>query len=193
LSFRPSAQKYPGIEIIAIKDRIILPGFIDGHVHFPQVRVLGAFGEQLLNWLKFSIFPEEIKYRDREYAKDGARHFFDAMLSSGTTTCQAFTTSWAVPTEEFFEEATRRDMRVIGGLPGIDRNAPEEFMLRVRKAIRPRHSLQVASSEAEPQSWNKKRHSPPKDALSNPRLLFYRSPKFPLDFSLLSIELIHTW
>jgi guanine deaminase len=122
------APKYKGIETTTIKDRIILPGFVDGHIHFPQTRVLGAFGEQLLNWLKFSIFPEETRYKDRNYAKDAAKRFFDTLLASGTTTCQAFTTSWAAPTEEYFEEATRRDMRVIGGLPGIDLRAPEEFI-----------------------------------------------------------------
>jgi len=122
-----SAQ-YAGVETTHIKDRLILPGFIDGHVHFPQTRVLGAFGEQLLNWLQFSIFPEEIKYRDRDYAKDGAKRFFNTLLASGTTTCQAFTTSSVVATEEFFHGATERNMRVIAGLPGIDVNAPKEFM-----------------------------------------------------------------
>lgn len=126
--FAELSAKYPGVETTHIKDRLILPGFIDGHIHFPQTRVLGAFGEQLLNWLKFSIFPEEIKYRDRDYAKDGAKRFFTSLLAGGTTTCQAFTTSSVVATEEFFHGATERNMRVIGGLPGIDVNAPEEFM-----------------------------------------------------------------
>ena len=53
------------------KNRLILPGFIDGHIHFPQVRVLGAYGNQLLDWLQTWIFPEELKYRDRDYARDG--------------------------------------------------------------------------------------------------------------------------
>jgi len=121
------APKYSGVEITHIQDRLILPGFIDGHIHFPQTRVLGAFGEQLLPWLQHSIFPEEIKYRDRDYAKDGAKRFFKSLLSSGTTTCQAFTTSSVVATEEFFHGAEAHNMRVIGGLPGIDVNAPEEF------------------------------------------------------------------
>jgi len=121
------SSKYSGIEITHIKDRLILPGFIDGHIHFPQTRVLGAFGEQLLPWLQHSIFPEEIKYRDRDYAKDGAKRFFKSLLASGTTTCQAFTTSSVVATEEFFHGAEVHNMRVIGGLPGIDVNAPEEF------------------------------------------------------------------
>ena len=119
--------KYAGIETTHIKDRLILPGFIDGHIHFPQTRVLGAFGEQLLPWLQLSIFPEEIKYRDRDYAKDGAKRFFKSLLASGTTTCQAFTTSSVVATEEFFHGAEAHNMRVIGGLPGIDVNAPDEF------------------------------------------------------------------
>ncbi len=122
------APKYSGVETTHIKDRLILPGFIDGHIHFPQTRVLGAFGEQLLPWLQHSIFPEEIKYRDRDYAKEGAKRFFKSLLSGGTTTCQAFTTSSVVATEEFFHGAEAHNMRVIGGLPGIDVNAPEEFM-----------------------------------------------------------------
>ena len=122
------SARYEGVETTRIENRLILPGFIDGHIHFPQARVLGAFGEQLLNWLKFSIFPEEMKYRDRDYAREGAKRFFTALLAGGTTTCQAFTTSSVVATEEFFNAAAERNMRVIGGLPGIDVNAPEDFM-----------------------------------------------------------------
>lgn len=119
------SKRHPGVQVTHIKNRLILPGFIDGHVHFPQVRVLGAYGNQLLDWLQNWIFPEEEKYSDRNYARDAAGRFFDALLAGGTTTCQAFTTSNAVSTEEFFGEATRRDMRVIAGLTGIDRFAPD--------------------------------------------------------------------
>ncbi len=125
--FARLAPRYPGLEITHITNRLILPGFIDGHIHFPQTRVLGAFGEQLLPWLEKWVFPEEIKYHDRDYARDGARRFFDTLLASGTTTCQAFTTTAPVATEEFFEEASRRNMRVIAGLTGIDRHAPPEY------------------------------------------------------------------
>ena len=122
------APRHPGLDVTHIEGRIILPGFIDGHIHFPQTRVLGAYGEQLLPWLQKWIFPEELKYKDRDYARDGAKRFFDLLLASGTTTCQAFTSSSPVSTEEFFEEATRRNMRVIAGLTGIDRNAPDDFI-----------------------------------------------------------------
>jgi guanine deaminase len=125
--FNEIQPRYSGIEITHLRDRLIVPGFIDGHIHFPQTRMLGAFGLQLLGWLQTWVFPEEMKYKDRAYAREGARNFFDALLASGTTTCQAFTSTWPVVTEEFFEEAGRRNMRVISGLTGIDRCAPKEF------------------------------------------------------------------
>ncbi|MBS7540760.1 guanine deaminase [Ancylobacter lacus] len=126
--FAEVAPRHAGVAITVIEDRLILPGFIDGHIHFPQTRVLGAYGEQLLPWLQKWVFPEELKYRDRDYAREGAGRFFDDLLAAGTTTCQAFTSSSPVSTEELFEEAGRRNMRVIAGLTGIDRNAPAEFL-----------------------------------------------------------------
>ena len=126
--FDKISVQHKDVEITHIPGRLILPGFIDGHVHVPQTRILGAFGQQLLEWLQEWTFPEEIKYKNRDYAKAGTKHFFDNLLASGTTTCQAFTTTFPVAAEEFFEEATRRNMLVIGGLTGIDRFAPEDFI-----------------------------------------------------------------
>ena len=127
-AFDAVAPRHPGLAVTAIPGRILMPGFIDGHIHFPQTRVLGAYGEQLLPWLQKWVFPEEMKYSDPAYARDGAVRFFDTLLASGTTTCQAFTSSSPVSTEALFEEATRRNMRVIAGLTGIDRNAPDAFI-----------------------------------------------------------------
>ena len=127
--FAAVSKRNPDARVTHLPGRLIVPGFIDGHIHFPQVRVLGAFGNQLLDWLQAWIFPEELKYRDRGYAKEAAGRFFDALLAGGTTTCQAFTTSSPVSTEEFFEEATRRNMRVISGVTGIDRFAPADFCI----------------------------------------------------------------
>ena len=128
-TFADVSRRHPDIPVTHLQNRLILPGFIDGHIHFPQVRVLGAYGNQLLDWLQTWIFPEELKYRDRDYAGAAARHFFDALLAGGTTTCLAFTTSSPVSTEEFFDEAARRNMRVIAGLTGIDRFAPDDFVI----------------------------------------------------------------
>ncbi len=125
-AFAEVSKRHPGLQVTHLPNRLILPGFIDGHIHFPQVRVLGAYGSQLLDWLTNWIFPEEKKYDDRDYARQAAKNFFDDLLAGGTTTCLAFTTSNPVSTEEFFEEATRRNLRVISGLTGIDRFAPED-------------------------------------------------------------------
>jgi len=122
------SPKYSGVPVTHVKERLILPGFIDGHIHVPQTRVLGAFGQQLLPWLNKWVFPEEKKYKDRAYAKEGTRGFFENLIASGTTTCQAFTTTSPVATEEFFEEATRRNMLVLGGVTGMDRFAPADSM-----------------------------------------------------------------
>ena len=111
--------------LVSIEDKLIVPGFIDGHIHFPQVRVMGVYGRQLLEWLQSAIFPEELRFRDRAYAEAAAKTFFDALLAAGTTTCQAFTTASPVSTEVFFDEALSRGMRVIAGLTGIDRFAPD--------------------------------------------------------------------
>ena len=127
--FAEVLQRHPDLEVTHLAGRLILPGFIDGHVHFPQVRVLGAYGSQLLDWLQTWVFPEELKYRDRDYARAAAERFFEALLAGGTTTCQAFTTSSPVCTEEFFEEAARRNLRVIAGLTGIDRFAPADYLI----------------------------------------------------------------
>lgn len=124
-NFHELHAQYKGIEVTHIKDRLILPGFIDGHVHMCQTRIVGAFGQQLLGWLQQWVFPEEKKYGDPAYAKEGAKHFFDNLLAGGTTTAQTFTTHDPVSTEAFFEEASSRNMLVIGGLTGIDRYAPE--------------------------------------------------------------------
>ena len=128
-SYEELIKEFVDIEITHIQERIILPGFIDGHIHMPQTRVLGVYGEQLLGWLHKGIFPEEKKYSDPEYAALGASHFFDNLLAAGTTTCQAFLTHSPVSVDAFFEEASKRKMLVLAGLTGIDRFAPSDSFI----------------------------------------------------------------
>ena len=130
------AARHAGLVVTTIRDRLILPGFIDGHVHFPQTRVIGAFGEHLLPWLQKWVLPEEIKFKDRAYARVAAGRFFDNLLASGTTTCQAFTTTAPAATEELFDEAGRRNMRLIAGLTGMDRLAPADYASSVESFYR---------------------------------------------------------
>lgn len=125
--YADTAPKHAGIEITAYKDRLIMPGLIDGHTHFPQIRVIGAYGRQLLEWLQEYIFPEESLYFDPEYARTGAEKFIRDNLASGTTTFQAFTTTRPETTVALFDEADRHNMRIIAGVTGIDRNAPDYY------------------------------------------------------------------
>ena len=130
------AARHAGLVVTPIHDRLIFPGFIDGHVHLPQTRVLGAFGEHLLPWLQMWVLPEEMKFKDRAYAREAVRRFLDALLAAGTTTCQAFTTIAPSATEELFDEAGRRDMRFIAGLTGMDRLAPADYASSVESFYR---------------------------------------------------------
>ena len=119
--------KYPNVEVVTFENRLIVPGFIDGHIHFPQTRVVGAYGNHLLEWLQNSIYPEESKYSNPAYAQEGAEKFFDYLLANGTTTVQAFLTSSDESVQAFFDGATKRNMRVIGGYTGIDMHAPDYY------------------------------------------------------------------
>ena len=72
--------------------RLIVPGFIDTHVHYPQLEVLAGCGVQLLDWLNQYTFPAERRFSDREYADEIAGFFLDQSLSHGTTTSLVFGT-----------------------------------------------------------------------------------------------------
>lgn len=122
------SKKYPGLKVNTYKNRIVVPGFIDGHIHVGQTRVLGAYGEQLLPWLQKWIFPEEIRFKDNAYAREAINHYFDNLLASGTTTVQDFGTGFESATEVYFDEASKRNMRVVSGLSGMDRVCPDELI-----------------------------------------------------------------
>jgi guanine deaminase len=125
--YKKLGASYPELDITRYENRVIMPGMIDGHIHFPQTRIVGAYGKHLLEWLQEYVFPEESLYFDSEYASVGAKKFMDNILSSGTTTVQAFTTTRPETTIALFEEAQNRDMRIIAGVTGIDRNAPDYY------------------------------------------------------------------
>jgi guanine deaminase len=104
---------------------LILPGFVDGHVHYPQIGVIASFGTQLLDWLETYTFPEEARFSDTAYARETARLFLDLLLANGTTTAAVYCTVHPESTDAFFEEASARDLRMIAGKVLMDRNAPD--------------------------------------------------------------------
>jgi guanine deaminase len=89
-SFAPDAFAGP---VLDMRPAVLMPGFIDAHVHFPQTRIIGSATGSLLEWLKRSVFPEEARFHDEAYAGLVAAEFVHALLASGTTTCVAFSSS----------------------------------------------------------------------------------------------------
>lgn len=117
-------EHYSGVPITAYPDKLIMPGFIDIHVHYSQYEMIAAYGEQLLEWLNKYVFPTEGKFKDKEYAKKMASLFLDDLLKNGTTTALVFATVHPQSVDAFFEEASSRNLRMIAGKVMMDRNAP---------------------------------------------------------------------
>lgn len=106
------------------RGRLLLPGFIDSHVHCPQIEVMGSWGAGLLDWLETYTFPSEIRYADPAVAADGAARFLDALLAHGSTAAVVFPTVHKTSCEALFAAAAQRGMRVVSGKVLMDRHAP---------------------------------------------------------------------
>lgn len=107
------------------RGKLLLPGFIDAHVHYPQTEMIGAFGEQLLEWLTTYTFPVESQFADEAYATEIAEFFISQLLSHGTTTALVFCTLHPESVNALFSEALRLNMRLIAGKVMMDRHTPE--------------------------------------------------------------------
>jgi guanine deaminase len=105
--------------------KLILPGFIDTHVHCPQLDVIASYGTELLDWLNRYTFPAECSYADPAVARLGAERFLDALLAHGTTAAVVFPTVHKASAEALFEAAAARGMRLITGKVLMDRHAPD--------------------------------------------------------------------
>jgi len=122
-----SAVRISAPEKTPIEDHrphLLLPGFIDTHIHFPQAQVIASWADQLLDWLNDYTFPAELKFADKAHADRIAEAFYDTLLSHGTTTAVAYCSSHVTSVDAYFEEAERRGMLMLGGKTMMDRNAP---------------------------------------------------------------------
>jgi guanine deaminase len=116
-----------GIDIQIYQNKIIMPGFIDTHIHYPQVDVIASYGEQLLDWLNNYTFPTEIKFEDPKFAEETANFFLDELIKNGTTTALVFGSKHKQSVDAFFAASAARNTRMICGKVMMNRNAPEEL------------------------------------------------------------------
>jgi guanine deaminase len=112
---------FPDAPVRDLRDGCILPGFIDTHIHFPQVRILGGLGYSLLDWLEQLTLPEEAKFADITYARTVAGEFVRNLAAHGTTTALVFGAHFAGATAALFEASAQKGLRVVSGLVLSDR------------------------------------------------------------------------
>jgi guanine deaminase len=115
------------IQVQHYPEQLIVPGFIDTHIHFPQTEMMGAYGEQLLEWLNTYTFPTELQFKDPAYAKYIAEFFIQELLKNGTTTALVFATVHPESVDALFTAASAKEMRMIAGKVLMDRHAPEDL------------------------------------------------------------------
>ena len=119
------APNYPGVAVTGLPGKILAPGFIDLHVHFPQTDVIGSPAEGLLPWLENYTFPHEARFAEHAYAVGMADVFLDELRRNGVTTALTFCTSHPHSVDALMEEAQRRRLRLIAGKVLQDRHSPD--------------------------------------------------------------------
>lgn len=125
---RHCGEKGQAVSEIDHRPHLLMAGFIDPHLHFPQMQVIASWGAQLLDWLNNYTFPQEALFEDPNHCQIMAKAFFDEMIRHGTTTAVAYCSVHRQSSDAFFTEASRRDMRMIGGKVMMDRNAPASVL-----------------------------------------------------------------
>ena len=139
--FQPLRRTYPDAIEIDLRGGFLLPGLIDTHVHFPQLRALGCLGRSLLDWLEECALPEERKMGDMQYASQAARTFLRALVSHGTTSALVFGAHFLPATEALLEAADSSGLRIITGLVLSDRKLTADLHQTPEAAYRDSTSL----------------------------------------------------
>ncbi|MBU6297791.1 MAG: guanine deaminase [Alphaproteobacteria bacterium] len=118
------APRLEGVRVERFANGLIMPGFVDSHVHYPQVDIVASRGSHLLEWLSAYTFPTEARFQHKEIAAEAAQFFLDQLLRNGTTSALVFATVYKDSVDALFEAAQARNMRIITGKVLMDRNAP---------------------------------------------------------------------
>lgn len=162
---------YPTASVVAYSGAILLPGFIDSHVHLPQWSIAGVGRGELLHWLETYVFPAEARFADTVFAHEHALAFFRAALAVGTTAMAVYSSSHYHATNVAFQVAAETGIRALIGRAMMDRNAPAELLSDTDSNIA--ESLRLASD------WH---------GYDNGRLRYVLTPRFALSCT---PELLH--
>lgn len=118
-------EHYPEARLTDYTGKLLMPGFIDAHIHYPQSEIIGMYGKQLLDWLDEYTFPAEQAFASPEHAEKIARFFVNELLRNGTTSCMAYATVHATSVQSLFTVASAYNMRIQTGKVLMNRNAPD--------------------------------------------------------------------
>lgn len=173
VSLSPYGEVAPilqAIPLVDYTDQLIMPGMIDTHVHYPQMEMMAAYGEQLLEWLNRYTFPTERQFQDVAYARSIADRFLEELLKNGTTTALVFAAVFPESVDAFFAAAEARNLRMISGKVMMDRNAPSYLCDTAEQSYR--------DSKALIEKWH-----------GRGRLLYAVTPRFAGTSSLAQLKL----
>ncbi|MDO6726690.1 guanine deaminase [Cognatishimia sp. 1_MG-2023] len=125
---------HPLARVVDYGNGLIMAGFVDAHVHYPQTAMIASWGKRLIDWLNSYTFPEEARFSSKAYASEIANRYLDLTRSHGTTTMVSFCTIHPASVDAFFEAAQARGQRVVAGKTCMDRNAPDDLRDTAQRA-----------------------------------------------------------
>ncbi|GAA1337578.1 guanine deaminase [Arthrobacter roseus] len=132
-SLAKAQQQNPSAPVTGV-DGVLLPGLVDTHVHYPQLRIIGGLGMPLLEWLERCALPEEARMADLAYAEVVAGEFVGGLISAGTTTALSFGAHYAPATDALFRAAHETGMRMTAGLVVADQELREDLLTTPERA-----------------------------------------------------------
>ena len=141
-------REHQNLHVVNYTGNILMPGFVDGHIHYPQTGVIASWGDDLIEWLHKYTYPEEASFHDKLVAKRGAREFINNLLKAGTTSALVYSVIFKYGVDAFFEEASSRKMRVLSGLNGMS-NCDSAYRFNVTAPEGSTKSVPLCNSEDE--------------------------------------------
>ncbi|MGH7563889.1 MAG: amidohydrolase family protein, partial [Gemmatimonadota bacterium] len=131
----PWSPDLRGGPVVATGRALVLPAFVDAHVHLPQIDLRGRYGPGLMDWLERFVFPAEARFADPDHAAAVAERFFAALAAAGVGSAAVFPTVHHAATERAFQAAEASGLRVVMGKVLMDRNAPAELLEPAEEGI----------------------------------------------------------